>query len=471
MSLEFLQRHYRTLLTLKILAALASILLPLNLPHAWRQIDTLSVGLRYWLRWTHGSDAHLLWPAVLNSGDYIGYMGMEFPVLNILIAPLFAFGPGIGKTLSLFAIFALNISLWLLAVKVWKGIKISDVEVSKALLWLPLFGSVATLYERIIPDTPAMLLCLISCGLIWKDEKRFWITAFVLATIGMLIKPPVCVTFGLLLLRPGGISSRIKMALIPAVAVAITVAYFFICVPFLDALETNGYLFATKFRNPIASFTEYFQHPRRILELIDTKLFFPGFIFGILLITSSKDGRSVLRVLTPLAGVWLLQFLAIVGLDGEHSFVHSYYYSGLAPTSALTVISLLSLLGREQSLSKIARIGSIILCVGILALQIKSAHFNMITLSILGGKPPPAERMPAFSECDELKQKASTVPWGTDLVFRTEQHTYPKLGLCFGERTGSKISTYGLYYLNETVPEDCVAIAQSTNLQVVTCNK
>ena len=61
-------------------------------PDAWRQTDGLSVAYAYYLRWTFEPFTwHSLLPAVLNSGHNTGIVAMEFPILNVLLAPLFYF--------------------------------------------------------------------------------------------------------------------------------------------------------------------------------------------------------------------------------------------------------------------------------------------------------------------------------------------------------------------------------------------
>jgi hypothetical protein len=99
---------------IRLLSLIATSFLSLTPPHLWRQIDTLSVSLRYYLRWFVESGSPLFLPAVLNSGDSLGIMPMEFPLLNILFAPAFGLGPYYGKVLCLIAyvLFVFGFSLW-----------------------------------------------------------------------------------------------------------------------------------------------------------------------------------------------------------------------------------------------------------------------------------------------------------------------------------------------------------------------
>jgi hypothetical protein len=460
-SLSHLERLWPWLIALKVVVVSVMIMLPLNLPHVWRQVDTLAVAMRYWQRWTIGSDPHPLWPAVLNSGDYFGYMGMELPLVNLMAAPFFAAGPMAGTKISMFALFGLNIILWLLALRVWRGISIGCIDVARALRWLPLIGISAINFGRFLPDTAAMLFCLSGCGLVWKN--RLNPIGLGLMAVGTLIKPTACVTFAVLLLKPESLREKTLTVVQPVVAVVITLVYYLRLVPMLDRIEDNDPLFATQLRNPVETISSFFRQPLRILDMIETNIFFPGAMLalGVLLVAGRKT--SGVRTMWLVLGLIIMQGLAIVALDGDHSLAHSYYYAGLSPLVVLLTAGLLNLPADNAAFKFAKGFG----CLAIILAQLFAAQFDLRSLHF----PPKAARMPMFAECSSLKAALPDLPWNQGYVFRTVDHDYPKLGLCFGERTASKTSGYGIFYRDEEIPTDCSDLQASKNFRVVRCRE
>lgn len=437
------------------------ILLPLNLPHVWRQVDTLAVAMRYWQRWTVAGDAHPLWPAVLNSGDFVGYMGMELPLINILTAPLFFAGPMIGTKLAMVALFSMNILLWLLVLRTWKGISVAGIDASRAFSWLPLISVSAGNFGRFLPDTAAMLFCLAGCGLVWKNPRN--LLALLLMTVGTLIKPTACVTFAIILLKPGALRGKIADVIQPAAAVALTLGYYLKVVPYLDRAETNDALFATQLRHPVDTLTSFFAEPLRIFNMIETNIFFPGATAALALMLFAGRKVEAVRKMWFVLGMTAVQFLAIAVLDGDHSLAHVYYYAGLSPLVTVLVGGLLTI----PAPNSLFRYGKTLACFAVILFQLLSAQFDLRSIH----QPPKADRMPAFKECEALKEGLPGLPWNQGYVFRTANHLYPKLGLCFGERTASETSAYGIFYQQEALPEGCATIRESENLRIVACQK
>lgn len=448
------------LLALKAVATIIMINLTLNLPHVWRQVDTLGVSFRYWQRLTTSHDAHPFWAAVLNSGNFVGYIGMELPVINILTAPAFYFGTAAGVKLAACLLILVNIILWLIAVRVWEGIQVNGVPLAKALLWLPLVGITSLFFGRFIPDAPAMLCCLIGTGLIWKNPRSFGGLLF--AVVGLLIKPQVFVIFALLLLRNGRIRNfSPNYAVIPSVATGTAALYVLRVIPLLDAIEANPRLFETSLRSPLPTFISFFENPMRTFSVIDQNMFFPGFLLMLVLLVLTSGKGFLFSSISSVLVVLSLQIVAVAVLVGDHALAHSYYLIGTAPVVVLLFYKIFSY-PFESRIQKI-----FIRVVGVLFItnQVGAACFDM--RSIIA--PPQAERMPSLSECAALKSESPEVPWGQHLVFRTIDHKYPKLGLCFGERTGTEHAAFGFYLKSESIPVKCRVLKQGININIVTC--
>lgn len=172
-------------------------------PHTWRQIDTLGMSYRYYLKFTveaaEGSWFHKLLPAVLQSGDSNGIMPAELPLLNLIFAPLWALGPYWGKV-CVYLLFAVLIfgSLFLLRHKLKNWL-------APSLLLLPVFSWSADYIEKFMPDTFAMVLVLAGCLILIKslNHLKRSVLGIFLITLGVLVKPPAIVGLGLLLLHRG----------------------------------------------------------------------------------------------------------------------------------------------------------------------------------------------------------------------------------------------------------------------------
>ena len=456
-------RLWPHLIALKVLAFVMMAFQPLNLPHLWRQIDTLGVGMRYYLRWARGFDQFSLLPAVLNSGNFVGFMGMELPLLNIATAPLFIAGPEWGTRLAILGVIALNFALWGLAWRIWKSHEIVGVDMGEAIKWLPLLGLSAVYMGRFIPDTPAMFLALIGVGLLSKNCLSPW--GILALSLGTLMKPPVFLLASLLFL--GGKDPRVilKFLIGPTIAFALTVGYYLVLVPRIDAIEANQPLFFTSLRNPVDALLGFFTETQRIFRLGQSLVFPGGVISGILVLALSLRFRPQLikEALLPL-GIVLSYILGIAALDGAHSFTHSYYHMCAMPIVSLLFVTILRRSpAKDQHLYILAHS---LFVLSFIVFQITRFTFdNRYLLS-----RSKQARGPDFKVCQELKDKTPALPWHQNYVFRSNSsRAYPLLGLCFGERTGSTDSRYALLLASEANPRDCKIIARAKHIKITDC--
>jgi hypothetical protein len=433
-----------------------AVFLPLAHPHIWRQVDTLGVSLRYWLRWTVESPSPWpLLPAVLHSGDSSGIMAMEWPLLNLLAAPLFAFGPAWGTALARALVLALTIVLVLWNMRIWKGLTPGGVEASRSFRWMPLIGLGLVFFPKFIPDGLAMLLVLAGTGFLYQKKGRAWATLLLL--FGLLIKPTSVIVLALLLLAPTLI--QVLRFALPSItgAFVLTVLYYMKGTRWIQSLAGGESLYRVEPQNPWDSLREFFSNLPQLADLILQGLsFYAGLPLLLFLM--------MLRRIRPLGRLWLLlllQILAIALLDGAHSFQHRYYFMGTLPFICLLLQAALDDLKESRQ-----------------GRQIRWALWLLIGGSVLTQlayewrplyQKTPAERFTSFRDCEELKTRLLDWPWGKALVFRTALRPYPLLGLCFGERVGSDRSAFGLYLDSDPLPNECKEVQRAGHVIAASC--
>ena len=176
------------ILGIKFLIALISGLGYFSHPHIIRQIDTMSVGLNYWLRWSDGVAApyffHNFLPGSLGGGDTAGITPMEFPLLNLLIAPWFSLGHYWGFTASFMFVMCLNFGAFWWHYLEWR--KVSKKMGDTALL-MGMFGISSMFMMRVMPDFLSMILVSISCAYSFQNKSR--LASFAFLSVGLLMKP------------------------------------------------------------------------------------------------------------------------------------------------------------------------------------------------------------------------------------------------------------------------------------------
>lgn len=402
-----------------------------DLPHAQRQIDTLGVSLRYWLRWTvESGDAGFFLPAVLDRGHTLGIQPMEFPLLNILGAPAFVFGPYWGVVIAQLIGLALQLGLWWLVLRVWRGQFILGIDAGRAFFYLPLISISSLYFGRFIPDLPAFLCVLVAVGLSWKQPRI--LSSFIFLTLGLLMKPTAIIVLVLLLLR----RIDVRTCLWTLGGIVLGAAYYKFGLAFVKTFQETPDLFYVGFRNPLVSLRQFFAHPFDILNLYNLKWiadFVPllAFFFWVKAKTLGASGGLVLLM--------TLQILAIGALDGEHSFVHEYYYIGISCTGALFFFMSLTTIS-----SPYYRIFLLVL------LLIRLLDRTTIVPVLLN-----LRITEMYRECDDYRRRMPEVPWGKAAVFGSSSEPYPKLGLCLGERVKEGAADYYIGYAKDKLPRNC----------------
>lgn len=472
--------------------AAAKAFLPFDLPHVWRQVDTLGVSIRYWLRWTVEPELHHpLVPAVLNSMDGYAFMPMEFPLMNLLGAPFFALGPAAGRTGALLFLFAVHFLLTWLCYRSWKDKIILGRKVGWAFLLLPVVGISSTFITKFMPDYLAMLLVLWGVSFLWDKQTSesssgtvtneiggagvlsekghekgvsfgSGLFAIFLMTLGLLVKPTSVTVLVLLLLRDAPWMQRISRSLWAIPALLCAALYYTAGLKWMSSLQDTIGLFAVQSRNPWTSLVEFLAEPASIFKLVFENMAFTAapVFFAVVFLFSASTIR--VRILWLTAAL-LMQTVAIAALDGSHSFIHSYYHIGTSPIVALLVV--ISVEGALDAGGTKMKWMLGILAALVLSLIYKNTFFELRSLS--GRK---AERYIWPSEIQGLKDRNPSFPWSQGYTFRaTRTLAYPNLGIYFGEREGSSSAEFGFYLNSEMLPPHCQMVDKSQSVSLVRC--
>ena len=417
--------------------------------HTWRQIDTLGVSMRYWLRFSTENETlslKTLLPAVLQASDGNGILPMEFPILNLLFSPLWAFGPYWGKILIYLLFGGLMTWLtWLLSKKKhWLALSI---------LLLPSMSYSADFFEKFLPDTLAMMLITLGCYSFVKNRLKgiIWIT------IALLMKPTSVV--GLIFLFFFRKFRRNFLHYISALLVplAITLIYYTKGLEFISAhtIDTPN-IFYVSARNPFDSIMGIFKHPGFITDQILNRFFMMWGTFIFLLMILFKKKQLSYKMIGQIIIGMLLVFFTICALDGTHLLQHNYYFLSGAPFYC----SVFYLLMRNTK-----KWVSIIGCIFIVfhAIELSAQHTGLKKYALY------AEKM---NECQDLIKRNTDFPWKSGHAFRSTDEPCPSIGLCFGEKQGSMKSNYGFYYHLEPskIPVGCRIADETKNFTLVRCS-
>jgi hypothetical protein len=408
-------------------------------PHIIRQTDTMSVSLRYWLRWyVEKPIDRSLFPAVLTSGGLRGIQSMEFPLYNLIFFPIFSFDIYWSRILVLFLNLILMILLTFWAFKLWRS-QFSDQDFIKRSFYLLFLTSISSLYfYRFMPDYFSFILTLIGMGYFFNN-KKLQFTFFV--SLGLLVKPTSIITLVIFLyvysLKEVW-NKKILLWMLPSII--ITILYYTAGMSYLRSLSDQEVYFYTSFRNPLIQFLDFISHPKEIFLLIFDSIFniwyMPFLIFAVL---KYKKGGLLFLIL-------IIQILMISILDGHHSFVHDYYYISVSLTVTLLISSLYNILWFRRFFLMI-----------IIIVSLERLFYEI---------RPLWNENELWSSCIKLRERNPNFPWRQGYPFNSEKTHIPYLGLCFGERQGSSRAEYGFYF---NPPIECKVIDSEKGINLVKC--
>lgn len=452
---KFLKQVFLILGGLKLLGALLYIISPETLPHTMRQIDTLGVSLRYFIRWTHEDFSFLSFlPAYLGSGDHYAIQFMEFPIINLISAPWFIFGFEWGRIFIKLQTFVIIIALNVFCYKKSKGLFLGKIELSEAFLLFPFISVISFFYYKQIPDVMAAMLVYASIINSYREDsnsKNFFYS-FILLTLGALIKPPQVSGLFLLLLHPKK-SHVIKSTKWILPALAIGASYYVFGGKFFSQFADGPNFFASQIRNPLTAFIGFISSPKDFLAFLNLSLFqsyvfIPVFIASLVeLIKKKKSSYAKFSL------VLLLQIIFVALLDGKHSYIHNYYFAGISLTCCLMFLTFL----KESHL--VLKVLAIMLVLsGNLSRTTYEAHSFFDENNI-------------YSQCERLKKSTPEFPWEDNYVLNSRFSPPPVLGVCFGEREGSKTTAYGFGFKDEPLQDGCEIYKEDKTIVLTKCGQ
>lgn len=439
------KKYLQVLLGIKFIFILMYFFSPAVLPHVTRQVDTLSVTLRYWMRWSLESQPlYPLLPAYLGSGNGYSIQFMEFPLLNLILAPTFALGLEWGRVLNNFLFMAVSILLTYGAYLSWRGKKVAGILVNDAFWVMLLISSTGIYFYKQIPDYAAATLVLWALGLSIDEEKPHFLASGFLLAVGLLIKPPQIVVLGPLLLHHNRkyITKSILLWIIPAI-VPCVLYYTWGSKVVKSLMDTESY-FGTHIRNPIECIVAFFGSPKEILMMV-LESFFGRYVAIPMLIYAFW-----IRKIHPLVVILSLQIAGYVILTGDHIFIHNYYLVGIGFTASLLFINFFTKASRA------------LLVIAFLILTVTTLERGYYEVRVLF-------RDNIYKQCKTLKERNPEFPWGQNYVFQATNKNPPTAGLCFGERTGKSTSEFGFYFKKQEIPQFCKVVDETKEIVLVKC--
>lgn len=453
-----IERWLWFILGVRLFAGLLQCFAPLSAPHRWRQVDTLGVALRYWSRWTVENMEQgwqLLAPAVLGSGHGSGIMAMEFPLLNILVAPIFALPHPQSIFAAYFALWCLHLLLIVLNLKVWGKATILDVPARLVVLLFPIFSFMTPYFNKFLPDVTANLLVLLAVGLSWRECR--WLRSFFCLALGLLIKPTAILGLSLLLVERQRWRSLWRDLLWVLPAGIITLVYYTAGMDAIRGLGENT-LYNVQPKNLLLGWSTFFANIPRFFAFMNFHAFMA---YGVIIYFFMRGRQNISGFWREDRHLWLLlalMILFIAGIDGDHALVHSYYFMG-----ATAVCGLLWLRAWRDAYHAPVRWLGILMGLMVLGRAIEATGSD---LPWLNGRET---SLPMLLECDAIKDQTPQIPWGTGMVFRSDFESYPALGLCFGERQHGRSGEWGFFYRDTKLPVECQPVARGEHVLVAHC--
>ena len=335
--LEKLKKVLLYIIIFKFIVGLISTLGYFSHPHIIRQVDTMSVGLNYWLRWSDGVSApsflHNLLPGSLGGGDTPGITPMEFPLLNLFIAPWFSVGHYWGFSLSFAAVICLNFFLLYVHYKKWNEV---SSEFGVASLLMGVFGVSGIYIYRIMPDFASMVFVSLACAYSFKGRSKY--ISFLLLSIGLLMKPTSAIVLAILFFRAGFWRNFIfrDLAWICG-GLFVGALYYTKGISYLSSVSDLSGYFEVGALSPLEGLYEAFRDLHRLPKLIFKNFFSSWVILPISLMLVIYRSRIFLWIICVLA----LQVTTIFMIDGSHAYGHDYYFIGCSFMVCWLVVQLI----------------------------------------------------------------------------------------------------------------------------------
>lgn len=455
-------------IVIKLVLALIACFVGFTHPHILRQFATMNISMRYAIDWSHATHVGIFEnfvPRTLAEGDKNGIVSMEFPILNWLSAPIFMMNMEQGRNLSRVFLTLLVFGLWWVNLKIWRTKKIANISMEIPALLIFLNPIMGLFLNRFIPDEISAYLCFISLGLCWDENpsKKNQLTAFLLSTVGLLMKPTSVIAFAPYLLQKINLKTLLQKTWL-ALAIIISALYYTKGVHYLQAISELDPYFKTWLNGPLDSIKSFFAEPKKIGELFMSDLFSPFFliflVIGFLWKVKPLRRFSFLVSLSQLAVVLGAQIAVIVLLDGGHSLIHHYYYVGATFVACAFIGLALEYFSESRAMMYWV-------LVPMFAFNLEHSFYDLRPY----WQAEATHQQTLWQNCEKLKQRHQDWPWNKAYAFRSILGPITELGTCFGEIQGSQKSQFGFYREDEQFSQDCHVIDKEGIVQLVECAK
>lgn len=305
---------------------------PLEVAHNWRQTDMMMVA-----RNLAEDPSGIFYPRVDYEGVGKGIVGMEFPIVNELIAMCintFGFTHWYGRLINLL-LSSIGLYFFYLIL-----LKLFDKRYAYTATFI-LAASVWFAYTRkILPDTIAVsfLFAGIYCSLLYleKHKKRilYLLLSIILIALGGLIKISSFVVMAFLLPaildKNIALKQKIILALGYSISLSVIVYWYFIWVPYLNSLSSIRFFMGNSLST---GFYEILNDlPRTLNRFYETAIGFTGIamLFTGLFFSIKNKNRKILVIFFSGFAMQLLLLLKV----GNHFGMHTYYILTLVPLMA-----------------------------------------------------------------------------------------------------------------------------------------
>jgi hypothetical protein len=410
-------------------------------PHIIRQIDTMSVGLNYWLRWSDGVSApyflHNLLPGSLGGGDTPGITPMEFPLLNLFIAPWFSVGHYWGFTLSSVMVLFLNFFLLFIHYKEWK--KVSR-EFGMTALLMGVFGISGTYIIRVMPDFTSMIFVSIACAYNFQNKSRW--ASFCFLCIGLLMKPTSAISLAILFFRKKFFKDLFKKDIWWIFGgLLVGGLYYTKGISYLISVSDQSGYFKVAARSPIEGLTQSLNDFHRFPRLFLKNFFSAWVIVPITMMVFISRKKDHLKILFSI----LLQVLAIFMIDGSHAYNHDYYFIGCSFLVCLFVIKSIS--------NKVNKYTLYTFCTLLVFFNLERAIYRLKPLWKNNLRSDAAQLLKQLPELNTTRS------------IRARSSNPPELGLLFGRFQGNSLSAK--YLVQHISEKECTKLVRvSRNFRV-----
>ncbi len=299
-------------------------LLPIGF-HQWRQTQTLSVARNFF-----EESMNIFQPRVDNRGDGSGITGMEFPLVNYLIAiayRIIGLNNTVGRLVILFFSFIALIGCFLFTKALFKSQLLASIS-TIFLLFSPLF----TYYSIVVmPDIPSLSFIFLSLYFLiqFKDSKKFFflILSTITLTFAALIKISALVIVPYLfytIWNSTEQSSKKLKYILTMLSSLIPVLTWYLYARYLsNTFGNTDFLLQPKFPYPFSVIPQIL---RKVIvqwlpELYINYAEFIFFSIGIYFLMKNYDNyKSVKKFISIYLGAFILYFIAFLPMFEYHDY-------------------------------------------------------------------------------------------------------------------------------------------------------